>query len=83
MYPSRRRGRELQGDLRILYRRNHLVTGIGPFQARRLARRRDTTDRIRRGSRRRLPLGAARRYEVCIKFFTQTLREVVISRFSQ
>jgi hypothetical protein len=30
-----------------------------------------------------LPLGAARRYEACIKFFTQTLRDVVISRFSQ
>jgi hypothetical protein len=30
-----------------------------------------------------LPLGAARRYEACIKFFTQTLREAVISWISQ
>jgi hypothetical protein len=30
-----------------------------------------------------LPLGAARRYEACVKFFTQTLHEAVISRISQ
>ena len=62
---------------------NHLVIGIGRFQARRIARRRDTTGRIRRRSRRRWPLGAARRYEACVKFFTQTLHEAVISWISQ